>query len=212
MKYAFIREHSSIRKHAFLRCFALLAALFILFSPAARAESIRYLPLGTAPDILGAVAVYCNRWDSVIGKQMGYNMSFDSTDLVKTQDWHNDLSGTPVITFKCDGISFDMDDKQNVYFISLLLNGEDSMTAVTKALAVVSTLIYSFPSGADAMTQRYLNLLTAYNDFMEESSAEIYTDYGYKEWEIPGNNTDIIFSFNFIRERLYFQCQIITFE
>ena len=123
-------------------------------------------------DVLSAMTVYCTHWQQLIGDPMGYTFSFDPENLKLLRDRHEDMYGKMVTTFIIDGIYADIDDNLNV-FTMLFPQKTGDISETVKVLAAISALAYDFPASNAEMRERFLQILTEYNDFTERHLAEL---------------------------------------
>ena len=186
--------------------------LFVLFVSSSSASTVKLAPVGSAEEIISAVAVYCDKWHELIGADLGYNMAFDETNITLTQDWHTDVGGNRVKSFNFDGIVADLDEEMNVYTLMVGIESgrKEQYTSTARIFGIICAVAYDYPSSERAMTDRYLTLLGEYLDFMEKNKdtlaagefayLEITTEKGEFEFQFFAYNgkTRMIF------DKMYF--------
>ena len=204
-----------MKNHA-KRLTAALAAMLLLLCVAASAlaATLKTAPIGSAEEIFSAVAVYCGKWNSLIGETMGYNMTFDAENVTQKESKHYNMGGIRVTTFDFDGISAEITDDLTVYGIQIpIRSGQEGQYASTaRVFALVSAVAYDYPSSDAEMTDRYMSLLSEYLDFMEANKDVLAAgDIAY--WEKETDKGSFEFSFmagtggqiRMIYEQIYFE-------
>lgn len=183
-----------------------LAAVFLILMlcfSASLAGTLKYIPVGSAEEIISAAAVYCNKWHELIGSALGYDMAFNENNVTVIQQKHYDMGGNRVTTFDMDGIQVDVDDDLTIYAIQIpVLSGTKEQYASTaRIFAVVNALAFNYPSSDAEMSQRYMGCLSEYLDFMEENKDKLAAgDIVY--WKINTDKGEFEFQFIAVNGRL----------
>ena len=196
------------------RMFARLTAIiWILSLSAAIAGTVKIPPICQASDLLSSASVYCNRWDRLIGKSVGYDMAFDETNVRKIADKHSDMGGNEVTAFDFDGIWLDVDDDQTVYAVTIPVEPgtEGQYASTARIFAVISAMAYDFPDSEKEMTARYMNLMDEYLDFMEQNK-ETLADGSFAYWKITTGKGEFTFQFIYISGKLRMMYDELYFE
>lgn len=179
---------------------AFVAALIVLISTSSvRASTLRTAPVGNAEELFSAISVYCNRWHSLIGEALGFDMSFNPDNIRMTDKKHYNMGGIEVTTFDMDGISVDVSDDLSVYEVQIPIKSgqREQYSSTARIFALISALAYDFPSSEQEMSNRYMTLLSEYLDFMEQNKGALASgDIAY--WEIETEKGE--FEFQFIAE------------
>ncbi len=202
-------------KHAKCLMAAFMALLLLLCSVSfALASTLKTSPIGSAEEIFSTVTVYCNKWHSLIGQTLGYNMAFDSEKITMRESKHYNMGGIKVTTFDFDGISAEITDDLTIYGIQIpILSGQKEQYASTaRVFALVSAVAYDYPSSDAEMTNRYMSLLSEYLDFME-SNKDVLAAGNLADWNITTEKGSFDFSFmagtggqlRMIFEQIYFE-------
>lgn len=194
-----------------------ICCLFFVFLfaalPMAQASTVKYAPIGNAGEILSAAAVYCNKWDELIGSTFGYDMAFNDNNMSVVQEKHYDIGGNQVTTFNIDGIHVDADADLTVYSIQIpVLSGKkEQYTSTARIFAVLNALAYDYPYSDEEMSQRYMACLGEYVTFMEENK-DILAAGNSAYWTVKTEKGEFKFSFISVNGRLMMIYNKIYFE
>ena len=175
-----------------------LVLLFVLFSlSVAHGGTLKFAPIGNAESIISAAAVYCNKWDELIGSAVGYHMAFNESRTSVVQKKHIDMGGNMVTTVDIDGIHMNIDDNMTVYTIQVpVRSGEkEQYVSTARIFAVINAIAYDYPSSDAEMSQRYMDCLSEYLAFMEENK-DLLASSNVVYWTIETEKG--VFEFRFV--------------
>jgi len=193
------------------RYFLLLLVLILSVISSAHADYME--PVGTAEDLFGRIAVYCNNWQRLVGDTFGFDISYDPDNITMTRSEYASYGGIMVTSFDCDGIIADVDDDLNVYdlFIPIDSDSKKQYAGIGRVLAVIAANGYDFPDSDDDMTTMFMALFTKYLDALETGENDL-VENGIAFWTVETEKKGMEFYFTRIDGKLYFSYNKITFE
>lgn len=196
------------------RIFCLVLSVLVLFVSASAAGTITLPAIGSAEEIISAASVYCNKWNELIGGAFGFDMSFDPNNIRKVEERHYDLAGNQVVTFDFDGIQADVDDDLMVHSFDIRIQAttsQEQYASTARIFGLINALGYDYPHSDAEMTARYMDLLTAYTEFMEANKEKLAAEE-IVYWTVTTDKGDLEFQFIAIGGRLRMMYDLMYLE
>lgn len=184
--------------------FVVLAVLFLLFSVVpASAET------ETAHDLavyLADFTVYCKHWNDTVGKEYGIDISYDSDRMTVIKAMLEGFSGgtMDLNVADYDGIIAETDWNYNVYSLraNTIPDNVEKLYSISRVSALINAVAYDFPSTERQMTERFIETMNLYMDFLSANVDEIL-DGNAKTMTVKTSKGEFDFNFVFMDDGIY---------